>query len=161
MQLEDFKVAELHIDWREPNVETVEVEGIKYDLDYEIGAHSKEPLRYRMVLTLNIEEVGTPQAEIGYTIKARLLGFFQFPESIEKAKRDTLVRVNGLNLLYSTFRGTLAGITGTFPGGAFVLPTINPQEMVARIEKKKQAALAERKSKTGATASESTKTTKA
>lgn len=147
MQLEDFKIARLALDWREPKVETVEVESLKYEFDYDIGAHAEYPLRYRMALTMHIEEVGKPQIEVGYIIKAKLVGFFRFPDGMEKAKRDTLVRVNGLNILYGTFRGTLAGITGAFPGGVFILPSINPQEVVAQIEKRKHAALGKSGSK--------------
>jgi hypothetical protein len=53
---------------------------------------------------------------------------------------NTLVRVNGVSILYGILRGIIANATGMFPNGKFLLPTVMPQDIVKKIEAEKAAA---------------------
>lgn len=138
IRLDEFKLLKLKIDWRPPQQKkSVKVEEMTCDFDYQIGRHSKNALRYRMILDMRIREIGKEQKDVGYLIEAKLAGFFSFPKDTEVQKRELFARVNGLNLLYGTFRGVLSGVTGNFPGSQLVLPTIDARAVVADIEKRK------------------------
>ena len=58
------------------------------------------------------------------------MGLFAFDETSEKETREKLIRLNGVSILYSTFRGILGGMTGMFQGRRLTLPTIIPDEVV-------------------------------
>lgn len=138
IRLDEFKLLKLNIDWRPPQQKkSVKVEQMTCDFDYEIATNSKNALRYRMILNVRIREIGKEQKDVGYLIEAKLAGFFSFPKDTEVQKRELFARVNGLNLLYGTFRGVLSGVTGNFPGSQLVLPTIDARAVVADIEKRK------------------------
>ena len=139
LQLDKFTVLRLLIDWRPPTVPVVDVDHLKCDFSYDVATHKQEPRRYRMILDFKMEEVGKQQAGTGYVIEARLEGQFTFDESFEETKRQIAVRISGLNMLYGSLRGVLAGITGTFPGGTITLPSIKPQSVVEDVEKRKLA----------------------
>lgn len=138
IKLDEFKLLKLSIDWRPPlQKKSVKVEEMTCDFDYQIATHSKNALRYRMTLDVRIREIGKEQKDVGYLIEAKLAGFFSFPKDTETKQRELIARVNGLNLLYGTFRGVLSGVTGNFPGSQLVLPTIDPRAVVVEIEKRK------------------------
>lgn len=138
IRLDEFKLLKLNIDWRPPQQKkSVKVEEMTCDFDYQIATHNKNALRYRMILNVRIREIGKEQKDVGYLIEAKLAGFFSFPKETETKQRELMARVNGLNLLYGTFRGVLSGVTGNFPGSQLVLPTIDPRAVVADIEKRK------------------------
>lgn len=138
IRLDEFKLLKLNIDWRPPQQKkSVKVEQMTCDFDYEIATHSKNALRYRMILNVRVREIGKEQKDVGYLIEAKLAGFFSFPKDTEIKQRELMARVNGLNLLYGTFRGVLSGVTGNFPGSQLVLPTIDARAVVMDIEKRK------------------------
>lgn len=74
---------------------------------------------------------------IGHQIECVINGEFLIPEEMDVDKREGLLRVNGLSILYSTLRGVLGNLTGSFPGDKLCLPTIVPNELVKEIEEKK------------------------
>lgn len=139
MQLNQYHLTKLQIDWRLPTVSQVEVCETRCRFDYVIGKHKTKENEFRMVLSVSAEEIAKEQPNIGYLISAELAGIFSFPEPPGKILPAVAVRVGGLNLLYGALRGVVAGITGSFPGGVFLFPTVNPQKIVMEIEKDKAA----------------------
>lgn len=140
MQLDDFVLTRLNINWRPPTKPKVDIGELTSGFDYSVAVNAKDKARFKLDLRLKFSEVGKQQAEVGYVIEADLVGIFSFPEDSDQETRQKLVRVNGVNLLYSTFRGVLSGLTGVFPGGKLVLPTIMPMEIVKQVETRRMAA---------------------
>lgn len=139
LQLEDYALTRLHIAWRPPTKDTVTIESLRYDFDYDVGVHAGDDKRYKLDLRIHVAELGNEETEVGYSVDADLTGFFSFLPECEPAAREKLIRVNGLSILYSTFRGILGGVTGTFPGGKLNLPAIMPQHIVQQVEDRKRA----------------------
>ena len=153
LQLEDYYLTKLHIDWRAPSKPEVNVEEIKTGLDYDVAIHAKEKHRYKLDLRIRLTETGKEQKDVGYVVEADMVGLFGFDETCDKETREKLIRLNGVSILYSTFRGILGGMTGMFQGRRLTLPTIIPDEVVQRVEETKAAKKASRKeSRTIATA---------
>lgn len=137
LQLEDYYLTKLHIDWRAPSKPEVNVEEIKTGLDYDVAIHAKEKHRYKLDLRIRLTETGKEQKDVGYVVEADIVGLFAFEETCEKDIREKLIRLNGVSILYSTFRGILGGMTGMFQGRRLTLPTIMPNEVVQRVEEAK------------------------
>ena len=139
LQLEDYYLTMLHIDWRAPSKPEVHVEEIQTGLDYDVAIHASEKHRYKLDLRIRLNEAGKEQKDVGYVVAADIVGLFAFDESCEKEMREKLIRVNGISILYSTFRGILGGMTGMFQGRRLALPTIMPNEVVQSVEDAKKA----------------------
>jgi preprotein translocase subunit SecB len=139
LQLEDYYLTKLHIDWRAPSKATVEVDEIQTGLDYDVAVHTKEKNRYKLDLRIRLTETGKEEKDVGYIVVADMVGLFSFPEDSDKTIREKLIRINGVSILYSTFRGILGGMTGMFQGRRLALPTIMPNEVVQRVEESKKA----------------------
>ena len=148
LQLEDYYLTKLHVDWRSPSKPKVHVEEIQTGIDYDVAVNAKEKHRYKLEVRIHLAESGKEEKEVGYTVVADIVGFFAFPEDAPEDVREKMIRINGLNILYGTFRGMLAGVTGMFPGNRLALPTIWPLQVVQRVEeakKTKQARVKENK----------------
>lgn len=139
MQLEDYYLTKLHIDWRPPSKAEVQVDEIQTGLDYDVAVHTKQKNRYKLDLRIRLSETGKEEKDVGYVVAADIVGLFSFPEASDKDTREKLIRINGVSLLYSTFRGILGGMTGMFQGRRLALPTIMPHEVVQRVEESKKA----------------------
>lgn len=139
VQLNDFFLTRLHVDWRPPTKKTVAVNELNSGFDYDVAVHAKDDKLFKLDLRLRISEVGKQQSEVGYVIDADIVGLLSFDADVDHPTREKLVRVNGVSLLYSTFRGVLGGVTGLFPDGKLALPSIMPAQVVQMIEERKQA----------------------
>jgi preprotein translocase subunit SecB len=145
LQLEDYYLTKLHIDWRAPSKPEVHVEEIQTGLDYDVAIHAKEKNRYKLDLRIRLSEAGKEEVNVGYVVSADIVGLFSFSEECEKEMREKLIRINGVSILYSTFRGILGGMTGMFEGRRLSLPTIMPNEVVKRVEEAKKTQRAAKK----------------
>lgn len=139
LQLEDYYLTKFHVDWRAPSKPTVHVEELQTALDYDVAIHAKERHRYKLDLRIRLTENGKEQKDVGYVVAADIVGLFLFPEDSDRETREKLIRINGISILYSTFRGILGGMTGMFLGRRLTLPTIMPNEVVQRVEEAKKA----------------------
>ena len=137
IQLEDFAITRLHIDWIPPKDGPVKLKELQSEFDYNVAVQAKDNRRYKLELQLSFQEAGVEQTDIGFRIAATTVGVFVFEPNTTTEDRKRLVRINGVNILYGTFRGVLVGVTGAFPGGKFLLPTILPNRIVAEIEAKR------------------------
>lgn len=140
LQLEDFVMTKLHLEWRDPKAKTYSESGISFD--YDIARHKEHDRRFMMHFRVALAPQKTKKNPdlSGYVLETEIVGLFKFPEDIEKEKMDYLIRVNGATILYGILRGQLATMTGSFAGGRFTLPTVMMQEVVADIEKAKAGA---------------------
>jgi preprotein translocase subunit SecB len=152
LQLEDYHLTKLHIDWRAPTKGTVHVDEIQTGLDYDVAVHAKDKLRYKLALRIRLTENGKEEKDVGYVVAADIVGLFSFPKDSEVEVREKLIRLNGVSILYSTFRGILSGMTGMFEGRRLTLPTIMPNEVVQIVEEAKKARQASKKEVTASPA---------
>lgn len=86
-------------------------------------------------LTLEVKAV--PEG-FGWNIDVEIAGLFSFPPGTGLNDMEGIVRVNGCTILYGLLRGHLASVTGAFPSGPYVLPTVNMLEVVKRIEESRK-----------------------
>jgi preprotein translocase subunit SecB len=151
LQLEDFSLSRLHVDWHEPEGDAkVMVESF---LDYDVARHRRDKKRFRVDLRVRIAPpVKGPK--VGYEIDSEIVAIFSFPEGVAEDQMQRLVRFNGCFILYGILRGEIASFTGSFPGGKFLLPTVDMEEVVRAVEKRraergsiKRAGIYKRKSK--------------
>ena len=144
LQLEDYYVASLHVDWAVPTSEApVEVKFTNSSFDYDLGNHKEDPARRMMRFKAVFQQLDGNQQKVGFTVRCELVGIFHFTEATPKGKEEAVLRVNGVSQLYGAMRGIITVATGTFGIGHFLLPSIMPQEIVAQIEKIKADASAQ------------------
>lgn len=146
VQLEEFFVTRLRIDWHQPLPEA-EAEALsgEMDVDYKVMRHKEEKNRYQMQLSVSAGP-RKEAAKAGWVVDARVEGYFVFPDGLERELMEMAIRLNGGIILYGILRGQVAAATGSFPAGKFVLPTIAMQDVIARkegrrIRRKKPAEL--------------------
>ena len=140
LQLKDFVITRLHVDWHEPDKPTAESPEFTGSMgfDYEVLRRTDTArffaLRFQFKLTPEVKKTKT-----GYEIEAEIVGFFDFPGTMTEDKMQALVRINGATILYGILRGEIAAFTGSFPGGKFMLPAVYMQDIVKDIETRKRA----------------------
>ena len=140
LQLKDFFITRLHVDWHEPVGGEQHLPqfhgGVAFDYDV---LRKKDALR-SFALRLRVKLEPKPaKSKTGYEIDSEIMGLFDFPESMEEQQMQALIRVNGGTILYGILRGQIAAFTGSFPGGKLSLPTVYMQDVVEEVEKRKQA----------------------
>ena len=131
LELENFFMTELHIEWH-PSVNSSEANR-ELSIDYKVFQHQENKQLKRLDLHVNIFET-QGKKKSGYSIQSIISGVFSFPESFPEKDVEYLIRVNGGTILYGILRGELASLTGSFPGGKFVLPTVYMHEVVEMVE---------------------------
>lgn len=136
VQLEDYYVTRLRVDWVEPPSAHEKVEG-KINVDYQVQRHESDSLRYRLELKVSVKPASRDQ-KVGWAVDAHIHGLFVFPDGLNEETMHNAIRVNGGIILFGILRGQIATVTGTFPPGKFVLPTVPMQSIVALKEKSRQ-----------------------
>ncbi len=132
LQLEHFFLIRMNLECKFPKTQPEDPEPTvnhSFNVDYKVGRRADDPNRFRLSLLLDIE----PE-EYGWEVHAQLDGFFRTPEELDQPKKEGLVRVNGGTILYGLLRGQLSTMTGSFPDGPIILPTVNMAEIVRRKE---------------------------
>lgn len=132
LQLEHFFLIKMDMECKFPETEPEDPEPTvkhSFRVDYKVGRRTDDPNRFRLSLLLDIE----PE-EYGWEVHAQLDGFFRTPEDLDQPKKEGLVRINGGTILYGLLRGQLSAMTGSFPDGPIILPTVNMAEIVRRKE---------------------------
>lgn len=134
-QLDEFFLTRLRVDWVEPPKNTKTQ--LRFGFDYTVGRHKDDPCRYR--LQFRVTARSNEAQTVGLALDTEIVGFFTLPKDMDPDKREYQIRVNGCTLLYGILRGQLATVTGSFPGGKFILPTFMMQDVVADVEKRRAA----------------------
>lgn len=139
LELENYFLEKLKVEFEFPEKGEMNLHRIRSGFDYELFKHPDEELRRLMRLEVFFKGVTKKDEPIGHQIECVINGEFLIPEEMDVDKREGLLRVNGLSILYSTLRGVLGNLTGSFPGDKLCLPTIMPNELVKEIEERKAA----------------------
>lgn len=136
-QLEEFFLSSLHLDHKPPTNGENDPSEVSAQFDYTIGVHNVKKNHFRMALKVKIQEYKDDKTPIGITLASEIIGFFSLDESIPQPEMEFRARTNGLSVLYGLLRGTVASCTGLLQGGKFIMPSINPQEIVQNIEERR------------------------
>jgi hypothetical protein len=135
LQLDDFYLTKLHVEWVPmPTAGEFQVQSVNLRLTYDLMAHSENDHTYKMALKIEGEDVCEKAPGCGLNFSAIIVGEYRI-EGIEAPQKEgMLARINGVSLLFSTFRGILGSVSGAFQHGRFVLPSIDPRAVVAEVE---------------------------
>ena len=134
LQLKDFMITRLHVDWQAPENPVEYVGKPEEDLfiDYKVLRNAEE--QHSLALEFRVKRTPKGKFAAGYSIECEIVGFFDFPETMEEEKIQYLVRFNGGTILYGILRGQIALFTGSFPDGKYTLPAISMQDVVKQVE---------------------------
>lgn len=134
LQLKDFIITRLHVDWQAPENPVEDVEKPEDDLfiDYKVLRNPEE--QHSLAFEFRVKITPKSKDTAGYRIESEIVGFFDFPETMEEKQIQYLIRVNGGTILYGILRGQIALFTGSFPNGKFTLPAILMQDVVKQVE---------------------------
>lgn len=124
------------VEWLEPA--NTEEESISFGFDYDLACHPETPHLIKMVMRFWLGQANDDEApRCPYSLLTEMEGIFSFPEDIDEKQMAYLCRVNSMTILYGILRGEVANVTGSFPGGKYILPTVMIPEVVDSIEKRK------------------------
>jgi hypothetical protein len=132
-----FRLIRLHLEqdpFHEQGINKTFTIGTHYD----ILSNKENPERYLM--TLKAVDV-TPAGESETTTPSfdvTGVAEFEVPAGLSEEQKYKLVAFNGGAILYGLIRGQLSMVSGVFPSGSLLLPTLNWQEVVTEIEKKRE-----------------------
>ena len=90
-----------------------------------------------MTLLVKGEDVVEKAENVGYKFETIIVGRYRIENAKSPDLESRLSRLNGVSLLYSTLRGMLSNVTGSFEFGKVTLPSINPQAIVEQVESAK------------------------
>lgn len=148
LQLEEFYLTRLHIDWHQPpdakGKGRMLVQGMNA-VDYDVMRRRGDARLFALKLRYTLRPT---EPKAGLEIDSEIVGIFRFPKTMPEDEMQKLIRINGGMILYGILRGEIACHTGSFPGGKFVLPTVNMPDIVRRIEAAKANAGSHLKTKT-------------
>lgn len=140
VKLDSFSILRSCIEMLPPSAETLQkaadsILQLKYNssISYSVGKNQDNEYNYK--LTLGVKVI--PE-EFGWNIDMEIAGIFTFPEGTSAGDMEGMIRVNGCTILYGLLRGHLASVTGAFPSGPYILPTVNMFEVVKAIEESKK-----------------------
>jgi len=109
--------------------------------DYDLFCHNDDCRKIRMVLRVCVSPDSEKKSRnCPYEIKSEIEGLFTFQEDLSDEQMGYLIRVNSMTILYGILRGEVANVTGSFPSGKFLLPTVMMQDVVREIEERKEEA---------------------
>ncbi len=140
LQLEDYFLTRLKVDFNFHDDVEVREKQVSLDFDYDVLTHQDDPLLRMLTLKVGVSEIAEDGSKVGYQVECEINGQFRIPEDIKEDQREGLLRINGVSILYSTLRGIIGNLSGSFPVGRFCLPTILPQDVVKHIENSKAYA---------------------
>ncbi|MCD4709194.1 MAG: hypothetical protein K8S62_15835 [Candidatus Sabulitectum sp.] len=136
VNLHSFVIMRSNIEMLPPDEETLKsaVDGkvqLKYNsaITYSVAKNQDDKYNYKLTLGVKVVPEG-----FGWSIDVEIVGIFSFSKGTSISDMEGIVRVNGCTILYGLLRGHLASVTGAFPSGPYVLPTVNMLEVVKRIE---------------------------
>ena len=138
-ELEEFFLVRLNIEALNCDLEA-EAQAARISFDYDLATAVEDDHRIKMEMSFSL--TAPPEEEsltCPYAIDAAIVGFFKFPQDLEDQQIAYLCRVNTMTMLYGILRGQVATVTGSFPHGKFTLPAVMMQDVVNKIEQRKQS----------------------
>jgi len=140
LQLEDYYLSRFHVDFHFPKEGKTQVDALSLSFDYDTLKHVENENSRMLTLRIAGCQLDSKEEKIGLDFEVEINGVFIVPESLESERQEALLRYNGVSILYSTLRGVIGNLSGSFPAGRLCLPTVLPNDVVQQIEAKKQAA---------------------
>jgi preprotein translocase subunit SecB len=120
LSIEAFRIRRLSLEvTSEPDGET---HTAAISLSYDFFRHETEANKYRISLKV-VVRAGADDEPL-FTIELETDGFVAVPDKATEDETKMLL-TNGVALLYSTLRGTIAGLLGQTAVRGFVLPAID------------------------------------
>lgn len=156
LQLEEFFLEKIQVEWRSPPDGEHKYLRLHLQLSYDLATKVDDEHAYQMVLTIAGEDTFEGIESAGHKFESTIVGRYRL-ENAKPEMEPMLARVNGVSLLYSTFRGIMASVTGNFEHGKVMLPSIDPKAVVERIEEERRSKEATRASVDGSDAPEENK----
>ncbi len=139
LQLRDYTITRLRVDWSEPGgakgVPSTDMLGNEGQIKvgYNVMRNRENDRSFALEFSCVTGPADT-KTDAGYIVDAKIVGFFDFPADASEEAMQRMIRVNGTTILYGVLRGHVSSVTGAFPAGKHVLPTVNMLEMVKEIE---------------------------
>lgn len=138
LQLEEYFLTAVNVEWRQPTTDgELKLSRLNLDTSYDLAMHAEIAHAYQMTLTVSGEEVFENPSPCGYKFNCVIVGRYRIENAPKPEMEPRLARVNGVSLLYSTLRGILGTITGSFAYEKLVLPSIDPKKIVERVEEQR------------------------
>ena len=135
LQLDDFSITKLHVDWCVAGKESAGVDENPY-FEYKVLRNPKNKREFAMFFSAKLYTEKDPEKS-GYIIESAIFGIFSFAQEATEREMQVLIRINGATILYGILRGQIAAVTGSFPGKKFVLPAVYMQEIIPKIDARK------------------------
>ncbi len=125
LQLNSFRLIHVRVDAHK-NYRGDKNREADYTIETEFDVlKAKNKMLFRVPLSFHIcAKTGNSHCNIK-RLDINVEGIFVLPEDLPEDMVQKLVPYNCLAILYSLSRGLILGITGTVPGGAFLLPTLD------------------------------------
>ncbi len=139
LELKEFVVLDFHYDFSHFEKELSIPELFKeytYDLDFAIRATDASLIQIFVKSSINH---GHSALLPGYSLKVECMGIFSInnPDDIKsEEERETLLVNSGLVMTISYLRTFLAGITGHFPLGRLLFPSIDLKDLMRQKREK-------------------------
>jgi hypothetical protein len=142
IQVLQFRLTRLHLD-QDPFQEWgITPKEFSIETHYDILSNKEAPERYLMILRVQDVTPARQSQDKPPLFDVTGMAEFEVPASLSEEQKYKLVAFNGGSILYGLIRGQLSMVSGAFPSGALLLPTLDWQEVVADIEKKRSAEIA-------------------
>ncbi len=101
-------------------------------MDVDIGWEKVPNQANHWALRLQVTVKSTkPEAPCFYDCEFQVLGVVEFNGDMPEEKKEQIVAVNGLGILYSSVREMMTNVTARGPYGGVSLPTVNFIQLVA------------------------------
>ena len=127
-----YNLTHILADWAMPN--EGDPSSCAVNIGYDVAQNAEAPDHYRLTFRVKVQEKDADGRDTGYDVEAHIVGYFSFPASVSEEDREYLIRVNGGTILYGTLRGHIASLTGLYPAGPLMLPTVMMHDIVMDIE---------------------------
>lgn len=136
LRLENYFVSSLSIKWhglKNPDESgTADVVSVS-TFDYEAFQNEDDEDEFGLRMSYQLKPAD-PQNPEGYSIAVDIFGMFRLPGNVEFDEGQHVLRVNGCTILYGILRGEIASAMSSFPGGRYLLPTVNMAEEIQAME---------------------------
>jgi len=136
LTLEKYFVLESNI---KANSEFVSDSNKKVDLEVEAAGdlyeNNEDGNKFRIVISITFDrKKGSRKNSVPYGGSVKMDGFFSLDGNVPNKKRESLLMVNGLSVLYSAAREHIASVTGRGPWEALYLPIISFRQDETKID---------------------------
>ncbi len=127
LTLEKYFVLESNIKANEEFVPEA-IKKLNYDIEAagELYENSEDNNKFRIVISITFDrKKGSRKKSVPYSGFLKIAGLVELNDNVPDEKKEPLLMVSGLSLLYSAAREHIASITARGPWEPFYLPIIS------------------------------------